>query len=93
MTLNSKKPDPSLLLHAMMRQMRLKAKLRQVQLAQKLDKPQSYVSKIENGSRGISVVELSELCTACGVEITSFIRKWQKGLNDPEAWALIRQKR
>ena len=80
-------------LHAMMRQMRQKAKLRQVQLAEKLHKPQSYISKIENGSRGISVVELHELCAACGVEITSFIRKWQKGLNDPDAWALIRQKR
>ncbi len=92
MTLTSKKPDSSMLLRAMMRQMRLKAKLRQVQLAQKLDKPQSYVSKIENGSRGISIVELSELCTACGVEITSFIRKWQKGLDDPDAWTMVRQK-
>ncbi|HBK34262.1 TPA: hypothetical protein DEP34_03675 [Candidatus Uhrbacteria bacterium] len=41
-----------------LRKARLDAGLRQEDVAQKLNKPQSYVSKIERGERRIDVVEL-----------------------------------
>lgn len=43
---------------------RLKAGLKQAEVAAKLDKPQSYVSKIERGERGIDVIEFLEIAQA-----------------------------
>ncbi len=37
-------------------------------LAKKLKKPQSYVSKFENGERRLDVVEFAEICKALGVD-------------------------
>ena len=44
-----------------LRQARLEAGLTQVEVARKLKRPQSFVSKIESGERRVDVVELSEL--------------------------------
>jgi len=41
-----------------LRQARLEAGLTQVQVAEKLGRPQSYVSKCENGQRRVDFVEL-----------------------------------
>lgn len=42
------------------------AGLTQRQLAERLDKPQSYVSKYELGERRLDFVETLEVCEACG---------------------------
>lgn len=42
------------------------AGLTQNQLAEKLDRPQSYVSKYELGERKLDFVETVEVCEACG---------------------------
>ena len=43
-----------------LKQARLDAGLSQVEVAEKLDKPQSYVSKCESGERRVDVVELQD---------------------------------
>ena len=46
--------------------------LTQAELAKRLDKPQSFVSKYENGERRLDVVELVSVCAALGVEAMAF---------------------
>jgi transcriptional regulator with XRE-family HTH domain len=44
-----------------LRQARVEAGLTQVEVANRLKRPQSFVSKIESGERRVDAVELSEL--------------------------------
>ena len=47
--------------------------LRQVEVAKKLGKPQSYVSKIEKGERRMDIIELKILAKIYNKKITYFI--------------------
>lgn len=51
---------------------RKKTGLKQTEVAEKLEKPQSYVSKIESGERKISFTELEDLSKIYSVPITYF---------------------
>ncbi|MEP2990017.1 MAG: helix-turn-helix transcriptional regulator [Parasphingorhabdus sp.] len=46
---------------------RLDAELTQTQLAERLDRPQSFVAKYENGERKIEVVEFVHITRAIGI--------------------------
>lgn len=52
---------------------RKKAHIEQVELAARLRKPQSYISKIETGSRHIDIFELKELSQLLKKDINYFI--------------------
>ena len=52
---------------------RLEAGLKQTEIAKKLGKPQSFVSKIERGERRIDVAELKELAKIYKKDINFFI--------------------
>jgi len=53
---------------------RLGASLKQSDVAQKLKKPQSYVSKIERGERRVDITELKELANIYKKGINYFIK-------------------
>ncbi len=55
------------------RAMRLAARLTQEQLARKLHKPQTYVSKSESGERRLDLVEWLAFCKACGQDPKAFL--------------------
>ena len=52
---------------------RKKAHLEQIEVAQRLGKTQSYISKIETGHRYIDVFELKELSRILKKDISHFI--------------------
>src|SRR5262249_8908733 len=56
-----------------LREAREAAKLTQVQVAERLGKPQSYVSKVENGERRIDPVELARFAEIYGREVGAFL--------------------
>lgn len=53
---------------------RKEAGMTQAELAKKLKKPQSYVSKVENGERRLDVVELMEIGRVVGFRFGEFLR-------------------
>jgi len=56
----------------------------QSDLAEKLDVPQSFISKIESSERRLDVVELKQIVEAMGVSLLDFIKQYQTNLNDTE---------
>jgi transcriptional regulator with XRE-family HTH domain len=74
-----------------------KAKLRQVDVAKRLGRYQSYVTNIETGQRRIDVVELVELAEAIGFdprEATARLRRsQQRHHSSPFATIVPEQKR
>lgn len=52
---------------------RLDAGLKQSDVAQKLKKPQSYISKVERGERRVDITELKELAKIYKKDITHFV--------------------
>ena len=53
-----------------LRKVRREAGLTQVQLAEKLGKGQSYVSKVERGEQYLDVLEFVEWCEACSTPVS-----------------------
>jgi HTH-type transcriptional regulator/antitoxin HipB len=54
---------------------REKAGLKQSDLAARLGLPASYLSKIENGTRRLDVIELIQIAEAMGVDPGSLVRE------------------
>lgn len=65
---------------ALLRQIRLDAKLRQVDLAKRLGQPQSFVSKYESGERRLDILELRSLCKTVGTTLEQFVAKLEQRL-------------
>jgi transcriptional regulator with XRE-family HTH domain len=78
MPMGSKKPwDPRRIrLQKLLREMRLEAGLNQVELAERLGADQSFVSRYERGERRLDLVELDEICTACGIRVENLVRRY-----------------
>ncbi len=53
---------------------RIEAGLKQEEVAEKLEKPQSYISKIERGERRIDVAELKELADIYKKPLDYFVK-------------------
>jgi transcriptional regulator with XRE-family HTH domain len=51
-----------------LREARLRAGLRQADVAEALRRPQSFIAKIESGERGIDLVETLAYCRAVGLD-------------------------
>ena len=67
-------------LQALLRQMRLEAGLRQIDLAKRLVQPQSFVSKYESGERRLDLPELRQVCAAVGISLRDFISRFEDSL-------------
>ena len=55
-----------------MKQMRLDAQITQAQLAKMLGKPQSFISKYENGDRSLEISEVYLICKELNKSLCDF---------------------
>lgn len=53
---------------------RKRAGVTQAQLARKLEKPQSFVSKFESGERRLDAIELLDVSRALGTTVSALLR-------------------
>jgi transcriptional regulator with XRE-family HTH domain len=58
---------------------RKKADMTQAELADVLQRPQSFVSKYESGERRLDVLEFLDVADALGINLTTFFRDLRKG--------------
>ena len=56
--------------------------MRQVDLANQLRQPQSYVSKYESGERRLDLLELRQICNALGTSLEAFIRRLESAFDE-----------
>ena len=68
-------------LPALLRQIRLEAGLRQIDVAQRLGQPQSFVSKYESGERRLDVLELRAVCVTLGTDLQQFVTRLESALH------------
>src|SRR4051812_16552934 len=64
----------------LLRGVRVEAGLTQGELASRLAKDQTFVSKYESGERRLDILELREVCQAAGIDFVTFIRKLDRDL-------------
>jgi transcriptional regulator with XRE-family HTH domain len=74
----SKRGDGRKHLLELLRQVRVEAGLRQVDLAKKLRRPQSFVSKYESGERRLDLLELQQVCSALHISVTEFVKRFEE---------------
>ena len=58
------------------KEIRKDAGMTQSDLAQALNKPQSYVSKYESGERRLDFLEVCNICEKCNVSILDFCESY-----------------
>ena len=61
----------------LLRQVREEAGLRQIDVADRLNQPQSFVSKYESGERRLDLLELELVCEACDVNLSEFVKRYK----------------
>lgn len=66
----------------LLRQIRLEANLHQSDLAEKLNRPQSFVSKYERGERRLDLLELKAVCHAAEISLTDFITRFESIIDE-----------
>jgi transcriptional regulator with XRE-family HTH domain len=64
----------------LLRQVRLGAGMQQRELAERLGKPQSFVSRYESGQRRLDLLELRQICREVGVSLPEFVERWERSL-------------
>ena len=60
---------------ALLKQLRQEAGLTQAQVAERLDVPQSFVSKYEAGERRLDVIELRHVAQAIGTTLEAVVSR------------------
>lgn len=70
-----------LILRRLLKDIRERDNIRQIDLASRLDRPQSFVSKYESGEKMLNLLELKEVCDALGIALSEFISLFLEEIN------------
>ena len=65
----------------------------QVQIAERLSKPQSYISKYERGERRLDFPEFVELAEILGINVVAFVSDYQAAIASSKVQKIRRFKK
>jgi transcriptional regulator with XRE-family HTH domain len=65
---------------SLLREIRIEAGLTQMDLAERIERDQTFVSKYESGQRRLDALELREICQAIGMTLEEFVKRLEKAL-------------
>ena len=68
-------------LQSLLRQVRIEAGLNQDEVARRLGRPQSFVSKYETGERRLDILELRQVCAVLGLSVTEFVHRLEGSIS------------
>lgn len=77
------RPETTILLQQI-KECRTEAGLTQADFAKALDRPQSFVSDIERGSRRLDLVQLRDICTVLGLSLVDFVARFEQSIADSQ---------
>lgn len=60
---------------SLLRELRVERGLRQIDVAEALNEPQSYVSRYESGEQRLDLIDLRDVCSALGISLVEFVRR------------------
>lgn len=66
----------------LLRQVRQEAGLSQRELAERLNRSQSFVSKFETGEIRLDLLELHQLCEVVGISLQEFVRRFENSSDE-----------
>jgi transcriptional regulator with XRE-family HTH domain len=69
-------------LQNILRNLRLKAGLKQSELAKRLGRPQSFVSKYESGERSLDLIEIQQICQIVEIPLQELIRQFERAMRE-----------
>ncbi|MCE6977215.1 XRE family transcriptional regulator [Pseudomonas frederiksbergensis] len=75
------RPEHTVLL-SLLKKHRKAAGLTQVQCSKALERPQSFMSDVESGTRRLDIVQLRDLCKVLGIGLTDLIVEFEKSLSE-----------
>ncbi|MDZ4683523.1 MAG: helix-turn-helix transcriptional regulator [Planctomycetaceae bacterium] len=65
-------------LRSLLREVRRRCSVTQVELAARLNETQSFVSKCERGERRLDLVQLAAFCQALHLPLVDFVQEYQQ---------------
>ncbi|HWS85904.1 MAG TPA: helix-turn-helix transcriptional regulator [Pyrinomonadaceae bacterium] len=65
---------------SLLRELRIEAGLTQVDLAARIEKDQTYISRYESGQRRLDVLEVREICQVVGITLEEFAKRLESAL-------------
>ena len=75
------KPEHDLLL-SLIKKYRKEAGLTQAECSKALERPQSFMSDVETGSRRLDIVQLRDLCKVLGIGLQDLIAEFEISLSE-----------
>lgn len=74
------RPEHQALLR-LLKEYRTAAGLTQVQCSKAMNRPQSFMSDVETGTRRLDIVQLRDLCVVLGITLIELVLELEKAIN------------
>ncbi|MGF6199804.1 helix-turn-helix domain-containing protein [Pseudomonas laurylsulfatiphila] len=65
---------------SLLKKYRKEAGLTQVECSKALERPQSFMSDVETGSRRLDIVQLRDLCKVLGIGLAELVDEFERSL-------------